>query len=371
MFLNKYIYSYDEVIKILDDLTKENENILKKEFGKTSFGFDIPYYTVGNGNTDVILMAGTHGNELVTVTYIMNLIQVLLTAKNYLKLYTFHVLPVINPEGYIISSSIVIYNTKYMNSKEFENYAKKYVKLYMIDDINAEKGIKKDKEYKKLMVSSTEFIENIELRENVENILKSTNLDNRVLSVWQTNGNGIDINSNSIHEFENMRKMRNKQEFGKMRYNDIPVYMPSPYAYPGKEIFDKDVPENILLYNFVNKLYNKETLLLFLSYHSTGAQIYGYPNMKHTKENQIDLILKGMYDYRHYTNYELMNELHKYGVMDYYRTALNGTITLTIEISRINGNPIGPFSNLNNLENEFIDNNKALFYTLDKNYKGK
>ncbi|MEG1705459.1 MAG: M14 family zinc carboxypeptidase [Clostridia bacterium] len=367
MFLNKYIFSYDEVISILDSLTKTNSNIHKMDsIGKSYYGYDIPYYTIGNGNLDVILIAGTHGNELVTVTYIMNLIQSLLNSKSYLKKYTFHILPIINPEGYIISSSNVIHNTKNMNKKEFENYSKKYLKLYTIDDLNVEKGLKKEKEYKKLMISSTEFIDNIFLRKSVENILKNTNLDSSVLAVWQTNGKGIDINSNSIHEFENMRKLRNIQEYGKMRYNDIAVYIPSPNSYPGKEIFDKDVPENIALYNFVNKIYSKGNLKLFLSYHSTGAQIYGYPNINKTKPKQIDLILNGMYNYRHFTNYDLINEKYKYGVMDYYRIALDKVITLTIELSKINGNPIGPFSNLENLQKEFNDNTKAMLYTLDK-----
>ena len=64
--------------------------------------------------------------------------------------------------------------------------------------------------------------------------------------------------------------------------------------------------------------------------------------------------------YSKITSYTQINEKLKYGIMDFYRIALEGTVSLTIELSKINANPIGPFSNLENLNYEFILNKNAI-----------
>lgn len=372
MFLNEYILSYESVISKLDKLCENYSNIIskKKPIGYTSFDYAIDHYAIGKGNKDVILMAVTHGCELVTITFLLEYVHTLVCENDrytkYLDEYTFHIIPILNPEGYIISSSTVLHNTEGMNMNVLQNYSKKYVQLYEQDDANAEKNMKCEKLYKTLMTTSCEFISNVELRNNVDKILKECNLDNRVLPVWQTNGMGIDINANSIHEFENMKKQKNKSKYGKLRYNDIPVNIPSPNGFPGDKIFDRRCPENIALYNFVNSLYSKKQLKLFISYHSTGGEIYGYPDCHLVSQNQYKTIVDGLDYYSFYTKYTPINESVKYGVMDYYRTSLENTITLTVELSKFNGNPIGPFSNIAYLNKEFTDNINSIFYTLDR-----
>jgi len=371
MFVNEYILSYENVIYRLDSLCKNYSNIITKNepIGYTSFGFPIDYYKIGNGSKHVVLVAATHGCEIVTVTFLLEFIYTLINENkkysNYLSEYSFHIIPILNPEGYIISSSNVLYNTKMMNKNVLENYSKKYLELYEQDDLNAEKGIKVEKLYKDLMITSSDFILYSNLRNGLNKILKECKLDNRVLPVWSSNGIGIDINANSIHEFQNMKTLRDKSKYGKLRYNDIPVNQPSPHGYPGNEIFDRRCPENISLYNFVNSLYSKRNLKLFISYHSTGGEIYGYPNSKLATRNQVDTILDSLNYYSHFTKYTPINEKLKYGVMDYYRISLENTATLTVELSNKSGNPIGPFSNLQDLGKEFTDNINSIFYTLD------
>lgn len=372
MFKNKYILSYEDLVNKFDELCRNYPKLIvkNKPIGYTTFGFPINYYTLGNGNKDVILIAATHGCELVTVTFLLDFIYKILYEnidyKNYTSEYTFHIIPVLNPEGYIISSSQVIYNIKDIDTISFEKYCGKYLKLYDQDDLNASKGLKIKKLYKTLMKTSTELIYPLTLRDSVNKILEECKLDSSVLPIWSSNGMGIDINANSIHEFENMKIFKDKSKFGKLRYNDIPVNRPSPHAYSGEEPFDRRCPENLALYNFVNTIYNKGSLKLFISYHSTGAEIYGYPDKRLTTKNQFNIISNGIDYYRVLTNYTPVNEKKKYGVMDYYRIKLENTVTLTIELSRLSGNPIGPFSNLKNLDKEFLDNMNSIFYTLDK-----
>lgn len=372
MFSNEYILSYESIVYKLNELCNDYSGLIVKEkpIGYTSFGFPIDYYKIGSGNKDVILMSLTHGCEMITITFLLEFIYTLLIEDNnyskYLNEYSFHIIPFLNPEGYIISSSNVIYNVKDINVNELQNYSKKYLKLYDKDDLNASKGLKAEKLYKTLMTTSSNFISPIALRNSVNRILQDCKLDSNILPVWSSNGVGIDINANSIHEFENMKEFKDKSKFGKLRYNDIPVDRPSPHSYPGDEPFDKRCPENIALYNFVNNIYAKGNLKLFISYHSTGGEIYGYPDTKLVTKNQYKTILGGISYYRVLTKYIPVNESIKYGVMDYYRLKLEKTITLTIELSRINGNPIGPFSNIKRLNKEFADNIASIFYTLDK-----
>lgn len=374
--------SYEEVYDTLLKLCS-NENfkdLFKKKspIGITTFEYPINYYTLGNGNKNVVLMAATHGCELITVTFIIEFIHTLLCEKDkyvkYLEDYTFHIIPILNPEGYIISSSNVICNIKNMNIAEFEKYSKEYLRLYDIDDYNAKHFEKKcDKLYKTLMTTSIDFIQNENLRKQVEKILKECNLDSRVLPIWSSNGMGIDPNANSIHQFENFKKLKEKQKFGKLRYNDIPIDRPSPHAYCGDSIFDKRCPENIALYNFIQKIYTKnlsenldEKLFAFFSYHSTGGEIYGYPYKNYASEKHYQYNVNGMNIYSKYTGYECIDEDIKYGVMDYYRIALKDVITLTIELSKLNANPIGPFANIkNNVELEIHNNINAIFGTLN------
>lgn len=372
MILKEYILSYENTINKLDKLCDDYTDVITKckPIGCTSFGLDINYYKIGNGSKDVILMAATHGCELVTVTFLLEFVYTIvyenMRYSKYLNEYTFHIIPVLNPEGYLISSSNVLYNTNGMNVNTLQSYCKKYMQLYEQDDTNAEKGLICEKLYKTLMNTSCDLIENVNLRTNVDKILIDCNLDSRILPVWQTNGMGIDINANSIHEFENMKKQKNKSKFGKLRYNDIPVNKPSPNGFPGDKIFDKRCPENIALYNFVNCIYKKGNLKLFISYHSTGGEIYGYPNSKLASAYQYKKVLDGIDYYSFYSKYTPINENVKYGVMDYYRIYLENTITLTVELSKLNGNPIGPFSDIQNLNKEFTDNINSIFYTLDR-----
>ncbi|MNP82192.1 hypothetical protein D3C76_1807550 [compost metagenome] len=66
------------------------------------------------------------------------------------------------------------------------------------------------------------------------------------------------------------------------------------------------------------------------------------------------------------TGYLTIDENVKYGVMDYYRISLEKVATLTIELSKLNGNPIGPFADIsNNINREIKNNINSIFYTLD------
>ena len=69
-------------------------------------------------------------------------------------------------------------------------------------------------------------------------------------------------------------------------------------------------------------------------------------------------------EYAKYTNYYSVNDKLKYGFMDYFRLNLEGVLSLTVELSKISGNPISCFTNFENFKQEIINNKKAFFNTL-------
>ncbi len=372
IFLNDYILSYNKVINILNTmLSKYDRKMSCTCIGKTNFNYTINCYSIGRGKKDVLLIGATHSNEIVTTYFILefmiNLLKEYDNLTNLLYEFTFHFIPILNVDGYIITSSNIVTNFKTFSKEEIEVLATQYLNVYNKDDEIANSGKKVPKEFYNILKASTKNIENICLRKSVESILKNTNLDDRVLNIWSANGLGIDQNSNSIHKFCEIVELRKKQKFANLRYNDIPVTRPSPMSYPGLFTFDRS-PENKALYNYVMFLYHNKNLCNIFSYHSTGGEVYGLPCSICNSEGKIKKYNEAINIYCNITGYKKMNDKYKYGVMDYYREALSNAICLTIELSKLNANPIGPFSNFELLNKEIISNKEAVLSVVTNKY---
>lgn len=362
IYLNEYILSYKKITNMLDTLCIKNKNIIKEYIGKTAFGYDILSFTIGKGNNHVLLIGTTHGLEIITTYFVIEFMLTVLNDEKLQKKYTFHFIPVLNPEGYIISSSNVLKNIYGLNEYEFEMLSTTYLKEYNKCDELSKKGEKITNGFYCILNSNLNNIDNFYLRKNVERILRICNLSENVLPIWAANGLGVDQNSNSIHKFKDMKYLRNCQKCAALRYNIIPVTIPSPMSYPGEFTFDRSL-ENLSLYRYISKLYNNCNLKYIFSYHSTGGEIYGYP--EDCEYNKLKNYKENMEMYSYYTGYKIINEKLKYGVMDYYRKYLGNTICLTIELSKYNGNPIGPFCNLIEFKNDILNNKKALIKTIN------
>ena len=378
-FLNNFILNLDDIYNYLNVITSKafnNKDIfLKKDIiGYTNFNYPIYNITIGTGNKDIVLIGGTHGCEIVSVYFILEIIFTLLKDnqldKNLFNKFTFHLIPVLNPEGFLISSSIVKENFKDKTKNEIEEISRIYTRMYKQDDEDAIKGVTDNKLYKKVLTSSINYIKDKDLRKSIIEILNDCNLEENVLPIWSSNGVGIDPNANSIHKFYELQKYRVKHKYGKLRYNDIPAYKPSPIGFYGYEPLDIKCPETRSIYNYITKLYdnnlnknsNKKLCGIF-SYHLTGGEIYSTPEVS-TTNSQKELHTLAAKEYAKYTNYYSIDEKLKYGYMDYFRLNLEGVLSMTIELCKFSGNPIAPFCNFKLLEEEFINNKKALFHTI-------
>ncbi len=378
IYLKEIILSYNDICNLLNDFcnNEKYENRLKKEIttSYTNFSYPLNSYLIGNGKKHVIIFSNTHGCEIITPLFVLEFILTLILNDDiyyYIdKKYTFHFIPLLNPEGYIISSSQVCYNLKKLDKNSIQEVSRMYLDAYNLDDKIAEKYIKKEKLYKNILRTSCNLIENKNMIFSINQILKNCDLNSNILPVWSANGLGIDPNSNSIHRFCEILTLRKKWKYSKLRYNDIPVTFPSPMSYPGKKPLDPLCPENIFLYKYITNLYfnlpkRNEKLIAIFSYHSTGGEIYGYPDVCISTKNNILIHNKAMDIYSKITGYTPIDEDLKYGVMDFYRAYLNDTVSLTIELSKLNGNPIGPLSNLDNLFKEFINNKIAILKVIE------
>lgn len=365
LYLNDYILSYQKINNMLYTICVKNKNIIKECIGKTAFGYDIASYTLGSGKRHILLIGATHGCELVTTYFNIDFLLSILNNKELQKEYTFHIIPVLNPEGYIISSSNVIANISSLNEYEFEMLATKYMNIYNKCDKLALQGQKIKCGFYAVLNSNLDNIDNFYMKKNVKRILNSCKLSECVLPIWTANGFGVDQNSNSIHKFREMKALREKQKCAALRYNIIPVTLPSPMSYPGEFTFDRSL-ENLSLYRYIYSLKEKFDLKYVFSFHSTGGEIYGYPET--TNEKKMDMYSEAMNIYSSITGYKVINEKLKYGVMDYYRKYLNNTICLTIELSKFNGNPIGPYSDLVCFEDDIIKNRRAVIEVIKYNF---
>lgn len=374
VYLNEYIFSYESVCGILNNLClKYSSKITKVCIGKTNFKYDINCYKIGHGKNQVLLLAATHSNEIVTIYFILEYITTLLeeydkmlNTTDLFETYTFHFIPILNVDGYIITSSNIVTNFYTFTKNEIENLAKKYLDIYNRDDEIASMNIKKPKQFYNVLKSSVSNIKDKNLARSVKSILNKINLDESVLNIWSANGLGIDQNSNSIHKFCEIKKLRQKEKFANLRYNDIPVTCESPMSFPGNYTFDRS-PENYYLYKYIMKLYkSSKRLIAIFSYHSTGGLLYSLPDNKYVGREKINMYKKLFEIYSKNTGYILMEDENKYGVMDYYRVALKDTYTFTVELSRLNANPIGPFANISSLKKEIIDNKNAVIDVITK-----
>ncbi len=365
IYINKFNMSYYEIKNILSSLVKNNPSIIKKESNcKTFFGYDLDSYAIGEGKNHILFIGATHSLEIITIYFLLDLMisitEIIKKDSSILSSFTFHFIPILNPEGTYITLQNIYMNLKGMENGKIEVIAKKYLDAYNLDDQNVLNNIKCKKSLYDVLDCRLEFIDDIYLRKNVRGILKSCMLDERYLLVWAANGLGIDLNSNSIHKFNQIKILRKKQKCAALRYNDIPVTKPSPMSYSGEFTFDRCI-ENKFLYDYINNLYINKNLKNIFSFHSTGGQIFGFPDEEIVPEKITKKYDEVMKLYSNITGYEIMEDENKVGVMDYFRASLNNTITLTIELSKYNANPIGPFFNICKLKEEYIKNKQAIF----------
>ena len=136
------ILDYDILLEKLNSM----KNITKQNSITTRLGYSIPYYTYGSGENHIVFVGGTHGSEIISVDFVLNLMDKISNKKDIFKNineddYTFHFIPVQNPEGFIVSTSAVrTLIPKNMEIDKVQKICKDYYYKYREDDINSKEN---------------------------------------------------------------------------------------------------------------------------------------------------------------------------------------------------------------------------------------
>lgn len=137
--------TYEEVQDKLNKITTSSNKypVFKCDnLGYSSCGFPIEHYKIGNGPIHITYMGGCHGNEIISVDYVLQLMNNI--AKGNMpnfdeKTFTIDFIPIQNPEGYMITTYAINSKTKNMTEEEFERFSKEYYLAFREDDINVSK----------------------------------------------------------------------------------------------------------------------------------------------------------------------------------------------------------------------------------------
>lgn len=320
----------------------------------------IRHFTLGSGPKQVVVAGSQHANEIITVTFILNLMSYLVKNNIVFEDLTIHFIPILNPEGYVIISSAIKEKLgKNATDNEITKFCFDYYKAYREDTRNKESSIK---QHQKLFedINEKSIKEYSILKDSVGEILiphpKGSIID------WASNGSGIDLNSNTK---ENIKEPKTYNK--SLAYNNLRVDIPSPIGHPGNnqsKNFTQEV-EVISLQQLLDKLKNSCTM--FLNYHSVGGLIYQRPENDDKFITSYNYILSKFYQentIKNASKYDIVKGQsgRAISVNDQLRQKYPGNIL--VELSPMGGNPIGPFGDPNNIKNTIESNIYSFIYTM-------
>lgn len=381
---NNYILDYEDVLKKIEEIA--SLGVIKREepIGITEHGLLIEYLTVGEGDKDIVITGATHGSEIITTDFVLRLMEFIdkddAIWKKILKEFKIHFIPMLNPEGYLISTSAVRkIIPKDMPSEEAEKICKEYFRLYREDAVNP----KEEKRYQKMFenVDYTAIDDKYKaVKESVKSIIeKYPDLPKGCIQIWSANGNGIDIQSNNINN-PKIEKIQNGETLymAASRYNNINISHPGPINCPfDKEKGFKVEKETEVISNLLETLNKEDRLFMYLNYHSAGGVIYQRLANKpiDVKVDEEELKLREKMNYimaKAYSSKTLKNN----GNYDIMKGKENATSSndifrikypndLLIELSPMGGNPIAPYGDIDgNYRNVISSNIEATKHTL-------
>ena len=104
-----------------------NPLISKRCIGHTTYNYPLYDFIVGSGKKDLFLVGGIHGSEIVGVDFLSQLLENIDLLTNYdPNLVTLHIIPLLNPEGFDITTSTMANNEDESFSKEAYDYYLRY-----------------------------------------------------------------------------------------------------------------------------------------------------------------------------------------------------------------------------------------------------
>lgn len=190
-------------------------------------------------------------------------------------------------------------------------------------------------------------------------------------------GSGVNLNANNDRNPGLTAIKENHIIYGNHVKSNIKNYHPGPLGSPTEDPYHFQFSiENQVLETLIQTSYQKNTYLATLLFHGTGGLIYYKPYQGLMKKQNYQEFYPYNQElaniYSKQTDYRLLEESSTTGYGDYLRRTYPGV--LLIELSKMGGNPIGPYGDKNNIYQVFHDNNEAmnsLFHYFNKQEKTK
>lgn len=238
-------YTYKQLIKDIDKFKQRYPNLIKTEtIGKSVQNRDIVLLKVGKGDTNIVLLGGVHARELAQTPVLMKLIESYCEAYNYnfklngydikeiLDSVTFYIVPLVNPDGYILTTE----GLDSIKDNEIKNNLINMRNNYMDD-------------YVRMWIDGTKFSE------------------------WKANINGVDINRNfPVKRWNLVINTPNH-----LTYKTKPSYSYYSGESPGSE------PETKAVVNLLDSI----NFYGFIDFHSKGKIIYYYNFFENNEYNKL------------------------------------------------------------------------------------
>lgn len=379
----------------------KNTKIIKEQdpLAITQYGLPIRYFISGHGNEDIVITGATHGGEIISADFVMKIMEDIENKpeewKQILDNYTIHLIPMLNPEGYLISTSAIRkLIPESMPEEEAEKICKKYYFEYRKDSTEPlpPETLKRHQS----MFEGIDYTcipdEYKELKESVKSIFeKYPDLPKNCVHTWIANGNGVDIQANTQYNPKISRINQGETLYMNVaRYNNIDYSHPGPMNCPfDKERGFKPEIETKAIDDLLNNLKSKGTLFGYLNLHSTGGEIYQRPsnipegiNLSEeelAKKEIQNYMLSNTYrdktykntgknddgtDKKDTTKYTIRtNKADATSSNDIFR--LKYPLDLLVELSPMGGNPIAPYGDIKgNYANVINSNLNAIKYYL-------
>lgn len=285
--------------------------------GRTASGLPIKHYALGNGFKHILVLGGERGNDIINSQAIYFLMSYLAqkisneNLDNLLASYTFDFVPVLNPEGYIITTSAIDYfiRSSTQNQADIEsidydliiNLFKKYVEAYSkCSDENWSPIHNSLYSYQELFSGIDENCISKEYKDvmnQVRMLHKKYGLPYETMCNFVSNGNGIDIlvnknNERLFKDIDNAMKVEQCLYNNDVAFRNVPISYPSSKGCPskgkdkdGNTIFELE-NENLALLNYAKDLSNKDHSIIFLVSSCTNPKLINSKNYLHYEEGQ-------------------------------------------------------------------------------------
>lgn len=409
------LLDYEQVEIKLEKIVNESNGKIKRQenIGVTDCNLPIRHYTYGVGENHIVVIGAMHGNEVITTDFVLKLMEQMYSKNNYYGFlnpenYTIDFVPMLNPEGYLISTTAIRKEIpRDMPVHEAEMKSKEYWLRYKNDDIAAinEKKAAKNEEFseeernelRKIAFSLHHDIKlhqkmfkdatwkdipekYSQVRESVRQIYENyPDLQQGSMIDWSANASGVDLNANSRFN-PNIERIINGEVLpNNNRYNNLNKAHPGPIGCP----FDitrgdfQTTTENLAMEKLFAQIKQNGKIISILNYHGTEGSIYQRPSippveMQISKEmfesnTMRNYLISKFYQDKTYKGDDRQGVPMKYSIHteeshvtcknDEWRNEYRAD--LLVELSGMGGNPIAPYGDLDGNYTKIVNSNIA------------